>query len=313
MNVADRSLITAKIESPYGTDPTPAVATESLIIKGEPSWEVVGNPRAREVPLGYFGKIAPVNVGEALKIGFTTEFKHSGTNETVSRYGPLFRACNFTQAINAGVSVVYTPNSAFEGDSVTIWFYKDGFLHKINGAVGTVKINLKAGEICTADWEFTGLYADNAADLSFPSPTHEVIAPIICDELGFTYNSWSGVIEELVLDIGNTVSMRKSANAANNGIARYFVSQRDAKGNMNPEAEALSTINPWDIHDQTTQANIAVDIVASAGNDFALAVTGCVLEPPVYGSRENILTWELAFSINPTLSAGNNEIIITFT
>ena len=38
-------------------------------------------------------------------------------------------------------------------------------LHKIVGARGTWKINLKAGEICAVDWEFTGLYADNAADI----------------------------------------------------------------------------------------------------------------------------------------------------
>ena len=136
---------------------------------------------------------------------------------------------------------------------------------------------------------------------------------MIIQSLGFTYNSFAAIIEELVLDIGNTVSPQKSANASNNGIARYFISNRESKGTMNPEAGDLTdTFNPWDIYDQTTAANIALDITASAGYDFAIAVTGAVLEPPKYGNRENILTWDLSFTINPTLAAGNNEIVITF-
>ena len=312
---ADKSLITAKIESPYGTDPTPAAATESLIVKGEPAFEILGSSRSREVAMPTFARLKGVNVGDGMKIAFTTELKHSGTNATPSRYGPLFEACGMTEAITGGVSVAYTPNSTVGGasSSVTIWFYIGGVLHKIVGARGTFKLNMKAGEICTVDWEFTGLYADNAADIGMASPTHEAIAPIICDQLGFTYSSWGGVIEELMLDIGNVVSPQKSANAANNGIGQYFISNRESKGSMNPEAVALGTLNPWDIWDQTTAANIVVAITASAGNDFGIAVTGANIEIPKYGNRENVLIWELGFNINPTVAAGNNEIVLTFT
>lgn len=307
---ADKSLITAKIESPYGTDPTPAVATESLIVKGEPAFEVLGSSRSREVAMPFFGRLKGVNVGDGLKIAFTTELKHSGVAATPSRYGPLFRACNMTETING--NVIYVLNSTLGGDSITIWFYIGGVLHKINGARGTFKLNMKAGEICTVDWEFTGLYADNAADIAQPAATHETIAPIICNQLGFTYSSWGGVIEELMLDIGNVVSLQKDVNAANNGVGQYFISNRESKGSMNPEAVALGTLNPWDIWDQTTAANIALDITASAGNDFGITVTGANIEIPKYGNRENVLTWELGFNINPTISTGNNEIEITF-
>lgn len=87
---ADKSLITAKIESVYGTDPTPAAATEALIVKGEPAFEVLGSSRSREVAMPTFGRLKGVNVGDGLKIAFTTELKHSGTAATPSRYGPLF-------------------------------------------------------------------------------------------------------------------------------------------------------------------------------------------------------------------------------
>lgn len=307
---ADKSLVLAKIESVYGTDPTPAEATEAIIVKGQPSFEIVGARREREVPMPTFGRIKGVNVGDGLKLSFTTELKHSGTAGTASRYDPLFEACGMVQSGSG--QVIYTPISTMGGPSVTLWFYLGGVLHKLNGCVGTFKMNLKAGEIATIDWEFTGLYADNAADTAFPAATHEAIPPVIIQSLGFTYSAYAAIIEELVLDMGNAVSAEKSANAANNGVARYFISNRESKGSMNPEAAALSALNPWDIYDQTTAANIALDITASAGYDFAVAVTGAVLEAPKYGTRENILTWDLSFTINPTLAAGNNEIVITF-
>lgn len=312
MERANKSLILAKIEGTYGTDPTPAAATEAIIAY-DPTFDQVGSPRERSITLAYFGKIKPINVGEALKLTFSTELKHSGTADTPSRYGPLFRACNFTETINASTSVVYTPNSTFEGESVTLYFYVDGVLHKLVGCVGTCKFSLKAGEVVMVDWEFTGLYSDNAADTAFPSPTHETVSPIIWDEAAFVYNSVNTlVIEELSLDIGNTISMRKDANAANSGISRYFVSDRDAKGSMNPERVALTTLNPWTIYDQTTQANLETKPTLSAGNKFEVVATGLVLEAPKYGNRENILTWDLSFSLNPTMTAGNNEIVITF-
>ena len=82
---------------------------------------------------------------------------------------------------------------------------------------------------------------------------------------------------------------------------------------MNPETVALSGLNPWTLFNAITQANIAAAVSGGAGNIVTLAVTGVTLEAPKYGSRENVLTWDLSFNINPTLAAGNNAIVITFT
>lgn len=310
--LGNKSAILAKIESVYGSDPTPTESSNALIVYNL-NLEVVGNQRARAVPLPHLGSIKGVNVGDGLKATFTTEMKYSGTAGTASRYDPLWRACGMTVTNTPGTSDVYTPHSTLAGEGVTLWLYWGGVLIKLNGCAGTWKMNMKAGEIWTVDWEFTGLYADNAADTAQPTLTHESVAPIIVKSMGFTYASVSLVVEELMLDIGNTVSPQRSANAGNGGVARYFVSQRASKGTMNPEAEALSTINFWDIWDQTTAGNIVVNPTGlSAGNDIELAVTGANIEAPkTHGMRENVAVHELSFNINPTLTTGNNEIVIT--
>lgn len=308
-----RSLLLAKIESSYGVDSSPAAATEAIITKGEPTFDLVGNPRQREVPLSHFGQIAPVNVGEAFKITFSTELKGSGTAGTASRYSPLFRACNFSEAESAGASVTYTPVSSYTGDSVTLYFHAGGTLHKLVGCRGTFKVNLKSQEIVTIDWEFTGMYdVDNISDVAFPSPTFSEEDPIIWQDANFVYNSVSTlVIDELVLDVGNEIAKRTNGNAAN-GIEEWFIKNRLAKGNMNIEREALTTLNPWSIYNATTQANLETKPTLSAGNIFEITATGLVLEAPKYGDREMVRMWDLAFTINPTLTTGNNEIVIVF-
>lgn len=314
MERANKHLILAKIESAYGTDPTPSESANAIVTAGEPSFSIEGSPVERAVPLGYFGKLSPISVGTALKLSFSTEFKASGTAGTAPREGCLFRACNFTEAIVASTSVSYTPNSTFEGESVTLWFWAAGNLHKITGCVGTFKASFVTREIMKIDWEFTGLYAsDHASNTSFPTPTYANVSPIIFKSATFAYNSISTlVITQLDLDIGNTIGRRDDANAAS-GISRYFINARDAKGNMNPETVALSSLNPWTIYNAITQHNLSIGPIGSAGNQVKVEVTGVTLDVPKYGNRENILNWDLPFMINPTLSAGNNEMVITFT
>lgn len=314
MDRYNKSLVLAKIESVYGTDPTPTVLANALVTMGVPTFDIISNPKERNVPLGHFGKVAPVNVGEGLKLNFTTELKGSGAAGTASRYGCLFRACGMTEAIRAGVDVSYTPNSTQDGESVTLWFYANTTLHKITGCVGTFNIKLSANDIAVVEWQFTGLYAGSghATTVSFPSPTHETIAPVIWKNASFQYNSISVVIPEFTFDIGNEVVARKNGNGTY-GVDRYIIKDRLSKGNMSVEKVALSTLNPFSIFDGSTQYNISSNSGASAGNICALAVTGATLEVPKYADRDNMQYYDLPFTVNPTISTGNNEIVLTFT
>lgn len=310
----NKGLILAKIESVYGTDPTPAVATNALITMGMPTFEIVGNALQRNIPLGHFGSVKPVNVGEALKLNFTTELKGSGSAGTASRYGCLLRACNLTEAVDPGVNVTYTPNSTFEGESVTLWFYANTTLHKITGAVGNAVLKFVSNEIAVIEWSFTGLYAGSghASTVTFPSPTHEAIAPVVWRGASFELNGGSVVINEISIDLGNEVAKRLDGNATY-GISRYFVKNRAVKGSMIIEKEALSSYNPFSIWDAATQHNVTFNSGASAGNICGVAVTGVMIEQPKYADKENIQMYDLAFTVNPTVATGNNEIVLTFT
>lgn len=316
MALANKALILAKVETAYGVDATPTPMADAILVS-KPEIEIQGSAKTRDVVLPHYGKLSPINVGEGIKISFGAEVRGSGIAGTAPRISALLRACNMTMTTNAGVSNVFTPNSAQDGESVTIYFYRDGILHKALGCVGTFKLACKANEIATFSFELTGLYAGtHASDTAFPSSvTYDAITVVPPIFRSASFNLW-GIgsnnvkIENLNIDIGNVISKRPNANSAT-GVERYFVSGREAKGDCDPEVISLATYNPWALWDTTTPGVITATIGNTAGNRLVIDVPNAVKDMPKYGEREAIQTYAISFSAHPT-SSGNDEITLTF-
>jgi preprotein translocase subunit Sec61beta len=234
-----RALILAKIESVYGTDPTPTAAANAILCE-DPNIEPVSKSLERGNVKSYFGARDMVKIGEALKITFTTELRGSGAAGTAPEVGPLLRACNMTETVTPATSVAYAPNSSVStAESVTIWFYRHDLLHKATGCRGTFSIDLKAGEYGKIKWEFTGLYA-GPIDAPIEVGTFNTTNPARFVSATFSLDTYEFVIETLNLAIGNEIGRRPSANAAT-GILEYFIKERKATAKIDPEAVALSS------------------------------------------------------------------------
>lgn len=312
----NKALILAKVETVYGTDPVPTAAANA-ILSSVPTIEILGAKRDRNVVLPYYGKLPPINVGEGIKITFSVELRGAGAvPSTPPRIGALIRACNFTETIDATLGLEFTkydPNSAENGESVTIYFYRDGRLHKALGCVGSFKMSAKLNDIAKLDFEFTGLYAGaHASDVATPAPTYGdmAIAPLF-RSASFTVAAYAALIDALNLDIGNKTSKRSDANTAT-GTYRYFISDREVKGDCDPEVVALTSFNPWSLWDASTPGALSVTIGSAAQNRCIVTMPSVVPEIPKYGGREEILTYAYSFTSHPTLTAGNNEISIKF-
>jgi hypothetical protein len=312
----DKAIILAKIESTYGTDPTPVAASDAILCS-KPTFKLVGARRERDVVLPYYGKLAPINVGEGLQLSFAVELRGAGAlPDTPPRIGALIRACNFTETIDStggSESTIYAPNSAEAGEGVTIYFYKDAVLHKALGCVGTFKISAKVNEVAKFDFEFTGLYAGtHASDDTFPTPTFgDSVIPPILRSASFSIHSYSAIIDALEIDIANAIAKRSDANVAT-GIYRYFIGGRDIKGSCDPEAVVLSTFNPWSLFEGSTSGALSVTIGDTSQNRCIITQPVIVPDVPEYGEREGIVTYAYAFTAHPTLTGGNNEISIKF-
>lgn len=309
--LAHKFLLLAKIESQYGVDPTPTPSANAYITT-EPKIEYLEKSLERnQVSLGY-GKLAPLKIGEGVKVTFATELTGSGALGTPPFVEILLRACNLTQTINSGVSVVYSENSSETGESITIWFYKDGHLHKVSGCLGTFKFPGTINEVARLEFEFTGLYGGVGAitDVTFPAMTYDTATPIIFKGAAAEINAVTEVFKEITFDIGNIISPRKDANAST-GISRYWISQREVKGSFKIDTAALSTNNYYSLWANQSLVNFGFTIGQTSTKKCSIAMPRCSIELPAYGAEDNQLLTEANFIARPT-TAGNDAVTITF-
>lgn len=307
-----RALILARSENVYGTDPTPANNTHAILTT-EPTFEVIGKTIARNVVMSTFGTIGRVNIGEGLRISFTTELAGSGNNATAPRIDPLLKAMSFTGNTGAN-NTIYTPNSDFNTASCTIYFYYDGRLHKLMGCVGeSMKINAKASEFGTIEFTMRGLYAsDHASDVALPVGSYNQAAPPVCRSANVVIGAYTPVAQALSLEVTNTVSPSYDINSAN-AVTRVRVTQREVKGTLDPEVVALSSWNPWTLWHNATESNISLTIGNATGNRLVITANNAQpSDPPKYSARENIPVYTYGFVCNVTLTAGNTELNLTY-
>ena len=303
-----RALVLAKVESSYGTDSTPAAATDSVLCEA-PEIEAISRKLTRANVRSYIGAFPAVNIGDGVKITFKTEVRGSGTPTTPPEVSPLFRACNFTETIG-GSNVTYVPNSSDQAtaESCTIYFWRHNIQHKATGCRWTWSLELKAGEYGKIKWEFHGIYA-GPTDTAIGSGTYDTTIPARLLSAAFTIGGYAGIIASLKIDCKNSLAMEISANAAT-GVLGHFIKDRQMAGSIDPEAPTLASYNPWTAWINSTTAALSIVVGSAAGNKVTITAPAVQLEAPKYGERDGLLAYEIPIILVP--NTGNDEISIVY-
>lgn len=306
----NKALILAKIETVYGTDPIPT-GLANAILCGEIDYDIVDSKVERNNIKPNFGAKRFVSIGEGQKLSFAVELKGSGVVGTAPEIGPLLRACNFTQTIATGTSVTYTPNSSQSGESVTLYYYMDGLLHKITGARGSWSItDGKVNSYVKLKFEFTGIYAGPVAE-TMAAPTFNAAVPPVFRGASFAIDTYAAVIDGLTLECKNDVAKRVDLNAAT-GILEWIIKERNVTAKISPEMVLPATKDFWGIWQGGTAVAMTVTVGSVAGNRCVITAPAVQLDKPKYGDRENIVTADLPLVLTPT-DAGNDELSLAFT
>lgn len=308
--IKTKGLVLAKVETTYALDAAPTNILNAILCE-VPEVSVIGRGLERTNMLATYGARRKVNIGDGVKVVFSTELKGSGTAGTAPEIGPLFRACNFTETIAAGASVSYDPNSLQStAESITIWVYIDGICHKVTGCRGTFDMELKAGEYGKIKWEFTGLY-QGPVDLALATGTFNQTIPARFLSAQFALDSYAGIIENCKISIGNEITKRVSANAIT-GILEYFIKQRNVTGNVDPEMVLVATKDFWTLWSGSSAVAFTARVGSTAGNICTITGPRVQLSEALkYGDRENILTLDMPIIFTP--NTGNDEIKFMFT
>ena len=138
--IFERAILLAKIESVYGSNPTPTAADDAFITS-VPVVTVIGEHRERNVARAGFAMPGGINIGQGLQVEFSVELRGTdGLDDTPPKIFTLFRACGLEQTIISLVSATLTPITSHDGESVAIIVNYDGTQHLILGCRGTFTI-----------------------------------------------------------------------------------------------------------------------------------------------------------------------------
>lgn len=212
--------------------------------------------------------------------------------------------------------IKYLPTSQDDDwESLTINMYKDGVLHQLTGAYGSFKINAKAGDRATVDFEFTGFYVQ-PTDVAFPAaPVFETTLPQQV-ELGRLHIDQFGVagplsnpcvVETFSYDIGNKIEPRMSINAAN-GYTGFIITERASTGGIDPEATLVATEDFWTKLSAAKQMPFGMRVGTVAGNMWAVHAPATQYTGLTYKDRNGIAVLDAGMKFNRR--NGDDEIML---
>jgi hypothetical protein len=311
-----QTVILGKIEGTAGVDAVPTGADNALLISNMSITPLEAQNVDRAVVRGYMGAseqlVGPVNK----KLSFDVELAGSGAAATAPAWGALLQACAFAEALLTTPNrVEYTPIS----DSLktaTFYYYDSGVLHKLLGAMGTVKLSAKVGEIPKLSFEFTGLdggdtAAANATPTLTPWKTPVVMAKanVVDITLGCTYAA--GVLSGgtvysstgLELDSANQVAFSPMLNAET-----VDVSDRAMSGALQLELTPAQEVSFMATVKANTTQGMGFTIGTVAGNKIILFAPAAQLITPSKADLNGKRLIGLGLRLCPL--AGNDELRI---
>ena len=305
-----KKYILAKIESTYGTDPTP-VAANAILTTGLQRSLYEGNTVSRELDRSTLGAYATVNTGPYAMVEFNVELAGAGSAGTVPGYGVLLRACGFAETITAATSVRYQPvSSGYE--SCTIYYDRDGERQIIAGCRGTVAIEMTVGNYPTLKFRMTGLYAKPAAATAVTPNTAVFQTPLPVNHA----NTGTCKLDNYNLRL-QTLNLAMNAETpyldlVNTREVLYV--DRQPSGDLTFLAPSIATKDIMALVESHagTVTTSALELIhgATAGNIVEIDAPKTQLS----GLSETDISGELGYQTNAILlpdSAGDDEIQIT--
>ena len=306
-----KGLILATLESTYGTDSVPVVATDA-ILAGNLQIRIDNQMLSREFLRDNISRLSGTVGRKLVDISFETEIKGSGTAGTAPRHGVLHRACGMSVTNVVSTSDTYDPiDSSFE--SVTIYAYLDGILHKITGAYGNFKIITRAGEFGKFEWSFKGLWA-LPTDVAIPgSAVFDTTKPVLIESLGLTLGAYAAVAAGIEIDMGIEIGERLDINSAD-GLKGLQLVNRSVGGSIDPEAVIEATHTFWANFQNNTEVALGGNAIGTvAGNIVTITGPKVQYEAPQWGDRSGNRIYQLPIRLNPTSDSANDEISIVYT
>lgn len=255
------TVITAKVETTAGVDAAPTGLANAVLVSEMSITPLDAKNIDRNVIRGYFGASEQLVGVASVKVSLTVELAGSGAAATAPAMGALFQGCALAEAsLTTPTRVEYTPVSTAL-KTLTIYYYDDGVLHKLIGAMGTFSLSAKVGERPTLKFEFTGL--DGTMSVASTAGTYSAWKPPVA------------MTKANVVDI--TLGATYAAGVLTGGVAYSSTGLELAMGNA-VGYSALLSAERVDITDRDVTGSIELDLTATQEVAFMSSVKANTLQ-----------------------------------
>ena len=298
--------ILAKIETTYGTDPTPTGAANAILVRNLNITPLNAELLNRDLVRPYLGASEQLLASAYVGIDFEVEMAGAGAAGTAPAYGSLLKACGMTETLVALATATYTPvSSSFS--SVTIYYNVDGVLHKLTGCRGNVEIDIKARQIPVFKFTFTGLY-NAPSDTVLPTVSYTAFqTPLAANSdnsSGFSLFSYSGALESLTMNFNNGLQYRSLIGAED-----VLMTDRQLSGQVVFEAPTIAAKDFFSLALGTTLGALDITHGTTAGNKVQISSSRVNVTNPTYQDQNGIQMLQVPMRLIPS-TAGNDEISI---
>lgn len=318
------SVVLAKTEVTYGTDPVPTGAANAILVSNLSINPLNANNVDRDLVRAYFGGSEQLVGSAYVEVSMDVEFQHSGTAGTAAAWDPLLQACGFAagavEATPARVEhLLATDYSALK--SVTIYYYDDGVLHKLLGARGSFSVNLNVGERPVFSFKFLGLDGGVTATANATPTLTGFKTPLVVTDtntgaltLGSTYaiGAITGGTEYVAagfdFDLGNDVQFTDLLGTATLAGQSVDITNRAMTGKLRVDLTAANEVTFMTAVKANTVQSVGLVHGTTAGYKLLVFLAQVQLINP---TKEDVNGRRLiGFDMRVLPSSGNDEIKI---
>lgn len=306
MSLTRERSILAKVQADDATDAIPTVGLNAILCGNVTVTPLGGSTTDRPIAYPDFSATPKVHVNSFVQVQFDVEIAGSGAAGVAPKYGPLLRGCGLSETVNDATSVVYQPVSSGQ-EAISIYANEGGALHKLIGARGTVSFIFNKDGVPVMRFTFTGVWTMPSAlalagltltGWQTPLPVGKVNTPT------FTVDGFAAELQQLQIDLGNTVVHRDVPNAE-----YVALTDRTVGGSMQIAAPPLGTKNFFSIAKSNTPVVRQTVHGTVAGNIVQIDEPKLQLLQPAYADGDGIRL--LSMNTQSNRNAGDDEIVIT--
>jgi hypothetical protein len=298
------TLLLAKREGTKGVDSAPAPATNALRAK---SIKFTKNQTIidRAVVKQTMGNLPHLVGKETAQIEIVCELRGSGVAGTAPDWGELAVACRNVETIVGATSCKYSPSSASANDKgVTIYYYADGLLHKLVGAVGDAKLDAGIDGIATITFTMQAAYSAPTAIACPTGAVYQSSQPLVLSSASTVSDGAAINVGSFALAMGCDVQ-----NHYTTGQNSFVVANRKPTVTFNKDS--VGTAAEWSALSSGTNASLSASLGVTAGNIATITAPVARRNSLGYNVRAERNTLDVSYGLYESASDDQFAILLT--